>query len=219
MKFEIIPTIFALSKWEFEARLESLLPLRRNLQIDFMDGKFVESKGINVSDVMDLRKFKVDFEAHLMVENPLTFIEPLRKRGFKKIIFHSKSINEEKINSLIKEIRKNKMKPWIAFNPDEEIDDIFWMVDGLEKIEGVMFMGVNPGKEGQELDKKVLDKLEVFREAYPHMKIQIDGGVNESNIKEIVKLGVNIVNVGSAIYNSKDPKSSLDKLENAVQNA
>src|SRR3989338_6887684 len=108
MKPKIIPTIFALNEEDFQHRFDKLIKISKELQIDFMDGKFVKSKSINFSIIPNLRKFKKHrFEAHLMTLHPEKYISILKKKGFKKIIFHFDTDDNVKTIALIK---KAKMK-------------------------------------------------------------------------------------------------------------
>jgi len=66
----VIPSIFAESKEEFDEKFSNLVKISKKIQIDFMDGKFVSAKGIRASNVPNLKKYKNDFEAHLMVYRP-----------------------------------------------------------------------------------------------------------------------------------------------------
>ena len=87
-KTKIIPTIFATNKSDFDKRFNLLRKISKNLQIDFMDGKLVDSKSISLNEVPNLSRYKNNFEAHLMVKNPDRWISDLEKKGFSKVIFH-----------------------------------------------------------------------------------------------------------------------------------
>ena len=118
----IIPTIFAHNKKEFSQRFQKLLPISKNLQIDFMDGKFVKSKSISLSNIPNLKKYKKNFEAHLMVKNPDNYLKKLKKKGFNKIIFHYISTNDSE--KTIKKIKQLKLSAWLAINPQVSIKKI-----------------------------------------------------------------------------------------------
>jgi len=87
----IIPTIFSKNKKQFNERFNKLIKISKNIQIDFMDGKFVKAKSVQLSQIPNLKKYKNNFEAHLMVKNPESWITKLKQKGFKKIIFHYSS--------------------------------------------------------------------------------------------------------------------------------
>src|SRR3989344_258587 len=111
MKIKIIPTIFANSKREFDKRFNNIIGVASEIQIDFMDGQFVETRSIKLSDVPNLRNFNARFEAHLMVRDPKHWIKRLKNKGFKKVIFHWSAISDEElVRKLINEIHKLDME-------------------------------------------------------------------------------------------------------------
>ena len=207
---KIIPTIFAHNKKEFTERFEKLAPISKALQIDFMDGKFVPAKSLTLKDIPNLKKYKNNFEAHLMTQNPEKYIPQLKKKGFKKIIFHIEATkNPEKI---IKKIRAIKLTLFIAINPETPTEKI---IPYLEKVNGILFMGVHPGKEHQSFIPDVYKKIAQLRSQNKKIPIQVDGGATPQVIKKLVKLKVNYINSGSYISDSENPRQALKKL-NAV---
>ena len=203
----VIPTIFARNKKEFKERFEKLISVSKNLQIDFMDGKFVEAKSVSLSEIPNLKRYKNIFEAHLMTENPKRYLKKLEQKGFKKIIFHIES--DENSEKLIKKIKKLKMSAWIAINPETKIEKI---ISFLKKVDGVLFMGVHPGKERQKFILGVYEKIRELRKMNNKVKIQVDGGVDEKVAEKLFSLEVNYVNSGSYISDAKNPKEKLRKL-------
>ncbi len=203
----IIPTIFAKSKKQFEKRFDNIINLTNKIQIDFMDGKFVKAKSLPISEMPNLKKYKKNFEAHLMLYYPEKYIKILKEKGFSKIIFHIESTkNIEKAINLIKQ---GKLKVFLAINPETPINSI---IPYLSRLNGVLFLGVHPGKEHQFFIPKVYKKIEQLRKINKKIKIQVDGGVNEKSIKKLAKLGVNLVNSGSFISQSHNSKEAFNKL-------
>ncbi|MEK6819354.1 MAG: hypothetical protein AABY10_05480 [Nanoarchaeota archaeon] len=206
---KIIPTVFATSKKEFDFKLNLLAKISRDLQIDLMDGKFVKNKSIKVSDIPNLKKYKNNFEAHLMVFNPERYFNALKEKGFKKIIFHYESVEKSHITDLIKKIKLLKMLPCLAINPETKTPDIALF---LSKINHLLIMGVHPGKEHQSIILRTYKKIEEIRKLNKKITIQIDGGVNEKTASKLKKSGAVILNSGSFISDSASPKKSLEKL-------
>jgi|SRR3989344_752162 len=206
----VIPTVLVNSKEEFDERLAKLLPIAEEIQIDLMDGEFVENKSIDLYDLPNLKKYKKDFEAHLMVENPGDYIKTLKEKGFSKIIFHYESLkSNSKIKSLIQRIKDLGMKAFIALNPETETKEIFGF---LHLTDGILFMGVNPGKEKQEFIPGVYKKVREIERFNPGIITQVDGGVDLHVAKELGKIGVDIINSGSFVSDSRNPKQALFKL-------
>lgn len=201
---QIIPTIFSRNKKEFDERLKKLARISRSLQVDIMDGKFVKAKSVKISDIPKLPKNHV-FEAHLMVKNPEKYIKTLKQKGFKKIIFHFNSGDNVKIIAMIKEA---KMKAFIAINPEDKIKDFCYL---LELVDGILVMGVHPGKEHQKFIQKTLNKIKEINKI-TNKPIQIDGGVNLETIKSLKKAGVSIFNSGSFVSEAENPEKAINSL-------
>lgn len=209
-----IPTIFAKNKKEFNDRFQKLLPISNNLHIDFMDGKFVRENSISIKEIPNLRKYKNNFEAHLMTENPEKSIKKLKRKGFKKIIFHYESLtNYEEAEKIIKKAKRQKLIPVIAINPETKVAHILPFIN---QIEGVLFMGVRPGREHQSFIPKVYKKIKQLKKLNKKVKIQVDGGINFQVAKKLSKLGVDAVNSGSLIAEAKNPKEVYNKLSSAT---
>ncbi len=215
MKHRIIPTVFALNKEDFYKRFNKLIGITNYLQIDFMDGKFVKAKSVKIEDVPDCHEYWGKFEAHLMARNPEKYIEKLKEKGFFRVIFHYEALrNDNKIINLISEIKRNRMKAVIAINPSTGLDKILGFLD---RVNGVLFMGVNPGKENQKFIFSVYEKIAELRKINRKIEISVDGGVNFSNIGKLRDLGVNYINSGGLISNSSNPKKMLKALKRAFR--
>ncbi|MBX4196823.1 hypothetical protein KW805_04510 [Candidatus Pacearchaeota archaeon] len=203
----IIPTVFAKSKKEFDERFNKVKTLSRKFQVDIMDGKFVKAKSINISAIPRLNNY--ESEAHLMVRNPLSYIRKLRHKGFKKIIFHYESQkNAGAIEDLIAAIHTYKMKAFIALNPETKVQNLLHFIS---LIDGVLLMGVHPGKEHQHLLPSIYTKIKQLKKL-AKISIQIDGGVNPLTAKKLKRAGATILNSGSFISDSENPKEALKKL-------
>lgn len=208
----IIPTVFAHNKKEFGERFNRLVRVSEVLQIDFMDGKLVPAKSVALKDVPDLNKYEGDFEAHLMVREPLKWARECKKKGFKRAIFHIESVKSTKeAESVIVKIDDLGLGVYVAINPETPLERIYPMVEKGE-VDGVLIMGVHPGKEGQELADNTADRVREIKRLNNRLVVQVDGGINDKTIGEIASAGVNFVNCGSYIGNAKDPKKAIEKL-------
>jgi len=206
-KMKLIPTIFAHNKKEFEERFKKILPISKNIQIDFMDGKFVKAKSIQPRDIPNLAKFKNNFEAHLMCLHPEKYLSTLKQKGFKKIFFHFEATkNPEKILNQIKSLN---LTAGIAFNPNAPIKKIIELSNLADVL---LFMGHTPGVEGVSFNPKTLEKIKALRKTNKKIKIQVDGGASPRIIPKLAKAGVNYANIGSYVSKSKNPKQAFKKL-------
>lgn len=210
---KVIPTIFSHKKEEFDSRLKKLLPIAKEFQVDIMDGKFVPSKSVSLAEIPNLKRLGKKFELHLMVKNLENYISDAKKLGFSKIIFHYEALQDSgKVNSLIKLIKKSKIGVFIALNPETPLSSIISFVNNVD---GVLFMGVHPGKEHQEFIPSVFDKIWALKKFNPKIVVEVDGGVNLKVAHRLRELGVDIVNAGSFVAESSEPGKAMKELENA----
>lgn len=217
----IIPAILTNSKQEFRDYLSAIKSVAHIIQIDIMDGEFVPSKSL-----MPREFFYEDFgdsqvEIHIMAtfNNTREIIESLKSfKPCTRIIVHQEvCTNLEQLRQLVNQIKSINKEVAIAINPDTDIRDIGKVV---KKIDGVQFMGVNPGFYGSPLQAQVYSKVIEFKNRYTMYEGDIawDGAVNIDNIKIIRDLGVNRIAVGSAIFKSDNPALAYQELVAKIQN-
>ncbi len=209
----IIPTVFAITRSEFQKRLTKL-SFAKHIHIDIMDGGFVRTHSLPFSSIPDLTHLPNDFEAHLMVRYPWRYIKKLKQKGLKKVIFHFESLMESKIPKFIEEINSLRMVAVIAVNPETSIKKI---TPFLSSVEGVLIMGVHPGREHQHLIRSTYKKILELRRIDPLVIIQVDGGVSQKNIRRLARVGASLFNVGSSIANANNPKRVFSSLERVLK--
>jgi len=209
----IIPTVFSHNKREFVKRLNHLIPHTKYLQIDFMDGRFVKSKSVKLDDVPNLKKHNKFFEAHLMVNSPQSYLNELKRKGFCKIIFHYEALgNDHEVMGLVARIKSLGLKVFLGVNPETSVKKI---KPHLRMLDGVLLMGVHPGREHQKLLASTYKRVREIKKLNPKIKVQVDGGVNLKNIKRLVDAGVDIVNSGSLVAESDNPKGMILELKSS----
>lgn len=217
----VIPAILTNSKQDFRAYLNSIQSVAQIIQIDVMDGEFVPSKSLMPREFFYEEFGNLQVEIHIMANfnNTRDIIESLKSfKACTRIIVHQEICeNLEQLRQLVNLIKSINKEVAIALNPDTDIRDIGKVV---KKIEGVQFMGVNPGFYGADLQTKVYDKVVEFKNRYTMYEGDIawDGAVNTDNIKTIQELGVNRIAVGSAIFKSDNPAQAYRDLTDKIQN-
>lgn len=207
---EIIPTVFTHDKKSFSKRFKKLSAVSKKIQVDIADGKFVSFKSVDVNSIPSFSRSKLILEAHLMVKNPEKYIESLRRKGFKKIIFHIEAVDDEDFSMFTDRITALGMTPVVAINPETRISKK--ILDKIYLTKFVLLMGVYPGKEKQKLKKSTIDKIRKIKSAYKKTVVQVDGGVNPENAKLLFKAGADILNSGSFVCESKNPKNAIEEL-------
>ena len=183
------------------------------LHIDVMDGKFVPNTQFTTEEIENIIKNcnkKIDI--HLMVKNPISYIEKLLNYNITYITFH-KEIDKD-INSLIDILKEKNIKVGISIKPNTKVSEI---IPYLNKIDLVLIMSVEPGEGGQSFIESSLDKVKelkkIINEKNLDIKIEIDGGVKDTNIKLIKESGVDISVVGSFIIKSENLEESIKKIK------
>ena len=209
----IIPAILEENFDEVKRKIKLLEGVASVVQVDIVDGTIVEGK--TFSDIQRLRNTnsETDINIHFMVENPLKFIKAsiffniLNKTKIPTVsTLITQMIKRDDLDNFINFSEKHGYKIGLSINSDE---DVTVLEPYLKKLSVVQFMGVIPGKQGNPLIPEVLDKIKFFKKRFPDIKTQIDGGVNETTLPQILETGVDNIVVGSAIFNSEDPKEKF----------
>lgn len=207
MKPEIIPTILVKTFEEVKERIKLVENYVDWVQLDIMDGVFVENLTWNNPEDLKDFKTKVKLEAHLMVQNPEKIIDSWLEVVDRIIIHQESSAN---IKEIIEKVHKNKKQIGVALNPETSIEVAKPFLNDLDLI---LLMSVQPGKGGQEFELEILEKIRNLRNIWPGGNIEVDGGVSDKNIKEIFNAGANLFCVGTYIYQSGDIKQVINKLK------
>ncbi len=188
----IVPTILVKTRNEFIRRRAELKPFFKLAQLDIMDGKFVPNRTLQLDNI---KRSKLQYEVHFMVKDNITHIKKALKLHPAAIIFHYESCrNSKEIAGLINFIRRRKIKAGIALNPETPIVKV---IPYLKQLDRVMFMAVHPGFSGQKFKSIVLKKIKALRKLNKRIDIEVDGGINDKNIKMVQKAGANIFSLGS----------------------
>ncbi len=181
--------------------------------LDVMDGVFVPNITFG-SPVLDIFKnyAKKPLDIHLMIVNPENYIDKFSSYNPDIITIHMEAVND--ISAVIKKIKNLNIKAGLAINPDTPIKHL---EPYINEIDMVCLMGVFPGFSGQKFINKTKSRLRDLENLIESKKskvlIQIDGGVDLSNVKELSRLGADILVSGSCIFKSKNPSKIIDSLK------
>lgn len=211
----LAPSILTVKEEERNSVLEELVDLGIiYLHLDIMDGKFVPNTTPGVSMLKKINKFDFVFDTHLMVEDPINYIDKFYKAGSDIITFHYEAVDN--VQQVINKILSLNIKCGISIKPNT---DPKVLLPYLKDLDQVLIMSVEPGFGGQKfmdnaLDKiKYLDNLRNNNDEY-HYLIEVDGGVNLSNVSKIREAGANVVVMGTALINSSDKASVIKEVDN-----
>ena len=181
--------------------------------LDVMDGVFVPNITFG-SPVLDIFKnyAKKSLDIHLMIVNPENYIDKFSSYNPDIITIHMEAVND--ISAVLKKIKNLNIKAGLAINPDTPIKHL---EPYINEIDMVCLMGVFPGFSGQKFINKTNSRLRDLKNLIESEKskvlIQIDGGVDLSKVKELSRLGADILVSGSCIFKSKNPSKIIDSLK------
>jgi ribulose-phosphate 3-epimerase len=182
------------------------------VHVDVMDGHFVPNLTFGVPVLAALsRDSEIPMDVHLMVSNPSALLDDYVDAGASWITVHQEAATH--LDRVLTHLRDRGVKAGVALNPATPIDVV---ADVLEQLDYVLLMSVNPGFAGQAFIPYVLDKARRLRrridDAGLEVLIQMDGGIGESNIADVVAAGVDICVAGSAVFGTPDPAATMARL-------
>jgi ribulose-phosphate 3-epimerase len=189
------------------------------IHVDVMDGHFVPNLTFGPQLVASLRKkTSIPLDVHLMIDNPRTFIPLFAEAGADWISIHVEaSVHLHKDVTLIKEYKK---KAGLALNPATPLHLINEI---LNELDFILLMTVNPGWGGQEFIESCHSKISKLKNWITgqqlRIPIEIDGGVNLSNMEELIKDGADILVAGSAVFSEKNPRDAIVKMKELANKA
>lgn len=178
------------------------------LHIDVMDGHFVPNITFGSCVLRSLNnRNTVPYDVHLMIENPDSYIEDFVSDKTEYIVVHQEACRH--LHRTISHIKSFGIKAGVSINPGTTVETLY---DILPFVDIVLIMSVNPGFGGQKFIPHSLKKIQRLKALREEMNlnflIEIDGGVNENNISEVISSGVDIVVAGSAIF-KREPRDTI----------
>lgn len=182
------------------------------LHVDVMDGKFVPNITIGLPVVKSLRKCtRIKIDTHLMIEEPGRYAAEFARAGADMVSVHIEA--DPHIHRTLASIKGEGALAGVVLNP---ATPLAMLDDVLNYADFVLVMSVNPGFGGQKFIPPVLEKLrrlkEIVRERRLDTLLEIDGGVDQENIADIVSAGADIVVAGSAVFGTGNPEEAVKAL-------
>lgn len=170
------------------------------IHLDIMDGAFVPSISFGMPVIESLRSCtdKV-FDVHMMVEEPGRYVDAMKKAGADLICVHQEACIH--LDRTINQIKEAGLMAGVALNPATPVSTLSCILD---QVDMVLIMSVNPGFGGQKFIPYTLDKIRKLRnlcnEKGLSTRIQVDGGISPSNVREVIEAGADVIVAGSAVF-------------------
>ncbi|MBU3153847.1 ribulose-phosphate 3-epimerase [Clostridium estertheticum] len=186
------------------------------IHIDVMDGMFVPNISFGTPIIKSIRKLtRIPFDVHLMIEEPSRYVEEFVHSGADIITVHYET--DRHIDRTINYIKSLGVKVGVALNPATPVSLIKHLISNVDM---VLIMTVNPGFGGQKFIEYCSDKVKEVRELSniynKDIMIQVDGGIDESNIHGVVSSGANVIVAGSAVFKNDDIEKNIKKLRAGI---
>lgn len=182
------------------------------IHIDVMDGSFVPNISFGLPVIKSIRnRTKKIFDVHLMIENPGNYIDDFIEAGADIITVHYEA--DKHIDRTINYIKSKGKKAAVSLNPGTPT---CVLKDLIANLDMVLIMSVNPGFGGQKFIPYTLDKIREIKalsdKLNPSLLIEVDGGIDRSNVKSVLEAGANVVVAGSAVFNGGDIGDNIKAL-------
>ncbi|MCK4499272.1 ribulose-phosphate 3-epimerase [Candidatus Babeliales bacterium] len=211
---KLFPSLLAADPLTIGEQIKSLEPYCDGFHIDVMDDHFVSNIGFGPSFFNAVRaNTKTSLTVHLMVEEPEKWIDRLALDPPDRFVFHWEATGKTRAKSLVNKIRDKGWNVGLAIKPLTSVSEIEGM---LSEVDLVVLMGVEPGFSGQQFIDNVaykISELDSLRKKLDlSFVIAVDGGVNKSNIADLLRLGAGFFPVGSAVFESPNFVEALEEL-------
>ena len=190
------------------------------LHLDVMDGHFVPNITFGAPVIKSIRnRTDIVFDVHLMISEPLKYIEDFVKAGADIITFHVEC--ESDVKETIDKIKSLSCKVGLSVKPGTPIEVVYPYLDELDM---VLVMTVEPGFGGQSFMGDMCDKIVTLRNKLSEMgkttDIQVDGGINDETVCLVAKAGANVIVAGSSVFGADSYEEAISSLRrNAEINA
>ena len=184
------------------------------IHCDIMDGNFVPTITFGSQMIEQIRPYtSLPLDCHLMVLRPDTRLEALARAGADIVTVHVEECRELTVQTL-RIIKNYGMRASAVINPNTPVEELF---DCAEAADMLLLTSVHPGWGGQRFLPGTLEKIEklrdfLIRSGRPDLDIEVDGGITEGNVKDVISAGANVIVAGSAVFRSPDMKATISRL-------
>jgi ribulose-phosphate 3-epimerase len=210
---EVEPSIYGADFSRLGEQLEELLRTgTRVFHFDMGDGHFIEPVTFgpivlqSISPIV--HRYGGAIDVHMMVENPTKHFEAIAAAGGDSVTFHYEAVDD--VPATVRAAREQELQVGVAFNPETEPEDVAKVASGADL---VLCMSIHPGYSGQEFQETAYDRVERLRGLLPdEVFIQVDGGVNQDNIRGLYDRGARLFIAASAIFGYEDRPRAYRRL-------
>lgn len=212
----ILPSILSANFFDLKTEFSRLKKAGiKWIHYDVMDGHFVKNISFGPGILKSLKEHtSFKFDVHLMIEDPEFYFKDFIEAGADIITVHYETINLKIFNSLLKLAKENNIKLGLSIKPSTKVESL---LPYLKDIDLLLVMSVEPGFGGQSFIKNTYQRIKYFynlkKELQYNYVIEVDGGINDKNSKEVIDCGASMLVMGSYIFKSKDYLEAINKVK------
>ncbi|GIW65663.1 MAG: hypothetical protein KatS3mg094_182 [Candidatus Parcubacteria bacterium] len=214
MKTEIVPAINAQNFEEIKEKINLLKSLTHHFHLDVASKEATNFETWNNSS--ELKKIPIDIEIdiHLMIYLKPNDVYKWNNENIKRFIIHPEFCFN--LDAILKQIKRIKKEIYLSWSPNFEFE---FIEKYLSHINGVLILGVKPGKSGQKFLESTYERIEKFNRLKQSkaLKLMIDGGINRENFLKIYHYKPNFIIIASSIYSSANPIEAYNGFKNLLR--
>lgn len=214
----IAPSLLSANFLNLAADIEMINTSQADLfHVDVMDGHFVPNISFGFSIIRQIKsRARKPLDVHLMIEQPDRYLKDFQDAGADWLSVHYETCAH--LHRTITQIKALGMKAGVVINPHNNPELLH---DILPYADFVLLMSVNPGFGGQRFIETTYQRLGKLRQMKqqlnPSLLLEVDGGVDAGNARQLVEAGADVLVAGSAVFQSQDPVSTIASLKNQAQ--
>ena len=211
MKVLTSPSIFAADLMHLEDEIKKTVNSGADMiHFDVMDGVYVPNISLGFDFLKSIRKITdLPIDVHMMTVRPEAYIDLLSAAGADIVTIHSDIADEDKIKTMLMDIRSYGMMAAIALKPAVPAEKILPYIDMVDHV--LVFAG-KLGVQGSPADMMQTEKIPLIRNMKPEVEIGWDGGANMSNVRALAHADLDVINVGAAISQAENPAAAFQEL-------
>lgn len=215
--YKVAPSLLAT---DFKCLQEQLEIIEKGgaeyIHLDIMDGRFVPNLSFGMTMIKSIRSASnLVFDVHMMVEEPIRFIDGFKNAGADIISVHYEACND--IKATIAYIKKIGIKAGVVLNPETPVEVLSNEI--IESVDVIQLMTVQPGLDGQKFIPESLNKIKKVKQRIKDLKlekdIEADGDITLDNIQAVLRAGANIIVSGKGLFNG-DIKENISRFKKEI---
>ncbi len=207
----ICPTVTAYDQHQYREQMGLIEPFAKRIHIDLMDGEFAPTVSPTPDQIWWPPKLVADI--HIMYQRPDEHLETLVKLKPHLVVIQAESAVDHA--AFAAKLHEAGIKAGLGVLQDTTVASTKPILNSFDHV--MIFSGNLGHHSGSKVDFSLLDKVHEVRRHYPDIEIAWDGGINNTNARQLVEGGVDVLNVGGFIHNAEDPRAAYEKLVELAQ--